>query len=67
MVRGICHTNLDDFQHVTWPTRFAEVPKVGSFVKSTSGVSLKVVSITHTNIETENSYDPILIKIELNR
>jgi hypothetical protein len=67
MIRGTCHTNLDNYNHVKWPTRFAAVPKIGSSVGASSGVSLKVVNITHVNIETENPYDPILIKIELNK
>lgn len=67
MIRGICHTNLDNYQRVKWPTRFAAVPEIGSHVEASSGVSLRVANITHTNIETENSYDPIMIKIELCR
>lgn len=67
MIRGICYTNLDNYKRVKWPTRFAAVPEIGSSVGASSGVSLKVVNITHVNIETENSYDPILIKVELNK
>lgn len=67
MIRGICFTNLDNYHNVKWPIRFAVVPAIGSYVGANSGVSLKVVAITHVNIETENPHDPIMIKIELHK
>jgi hypothetical protein len=67
MIRGVCYTNLDNYNRVKWPTRFAAVPKIGSSVEASSGVSLKVVNITHVNIETQNPHDPIMIKVELNK
>lgn len=74
MIRGICHTNLDNYQHALWPTEFVAVPEIGSSVESNGGAILKVVGITHTTIairDYEDTYGPMIthepcIKIELN-
>lgn len=50
MIKGYCHTNLDGYERVVWPTVFAAVPRIGDRVTGVSGSerhSLKVVGITH--------------------
>jgi hypothetical protein len=73
MIRGICFTNLDNYNNVAWPTKFVAVPEIGSSVESRGGAILKVVGITHATINratfTERDDEPNtpIIKIELNR
>ena len=64
IVKGKVYTALDDYQRETWPTVFAEVPKIGSYLKSKSGKILKVVRITHSIHNWTYNDDP-LIEIEL--
>lgn len=45
-ITGKVVTNLDKFKNEKWPNKFAEVPKIGSYVKSESGEILKVAKIT---------------------
>lgn len=47
-----CRTNLDGFEHTTWPTEFAYPPRIGEWVQGTapgerSKPTLRIVSITH--------------------
>jgi len=51
-VRGICRTNLDDYCHEQWPTKFCRCPQVGESVRARSGRSLRVVAITHIESDT---------------
>lgn len=48
MIKGRCHTNLDDFRQCEWPEVFEEVPRIGDRVKAKDGKTLKVVGVTHT-------------------
>lgn len=47
LIRGICHTNLDDYKQEKFPEYFVVVPRIGEHVQSENGKRLKVVSITH--------------------
>jgi len=47
MIHATCFTNLDGYERETWPTMFVEIPRVGEWVESDSGKSLRVVQITH--------------------
>ena len=47
MIKGYCHTNLDDYKLEKWPTSFCALPRVGDFVKSEDGKILKVVDVIH--------------------
>jgi len=47
MIRGYCHTNLDDYQREEWPKEFVALPRVGDCVRSSSGKILKICRITH--------------------
>lgn len=73
MIKGCCHTNLDDYKLVQWPERFAAVPEIGSKVEAKSGVNLKVVGITHAMIDIRDDHDGSFIrrepfiKVELNK
>ena len=49
-IEGRCVTNVEGDDAV-WPTTFVAVPRIGEKVRATNGVSLKVVSITHEEIE----------------
>lgn len=31
-IKAVCHTNLDEFKHVAWPTKFVAVPQKGDCV-----------------------------------
>ena len=50
MIKGHCHTNLDDYDRAQWPEKFAAVPEIGSKVEAKSGAKLRVIDITHTTI-----------------
>ncbi len=63
LIHGDCFTNLDDYKRESWPTAFVAVPRIGDRVQASSGRSLKVVGITHT----EPRRDEPLLKIELNK
>ena len=78
MIKGICHTNLDDYQRETWPEEFVAVPRKSSKIESKSGKTLRVVDVTHTTIRVRQhndicnyvdpqfKYEPY-IKIELHK
>jgi hypothetical protein len=51
MIKGHCHTNLDDWNREKWPKEFVAVPRVGECVKAESGRYLKVVRVTHCMVE----------------
>lgn len=62
MIRGYCHTNLDEYKGERWPEEFVAVPRIGENVESESGKTLRVVGITHA----KNGVGPgIFIRIEL--
>ena len=72
MIKGFCHTNLDDYKHKEWPTEFVAVPRKGEYVASeSSGCSLKVCNITYIMMEDRYSKaEPFKypgIKVELNK
>lgn len=43
-----CRTNLDEYKRERWPVEMVVRPLVGDPVRSLSGRTLKVVSVTHT-------------------
>ena len=56
MIKGICHTNLDEYQRETWPKVFVDVPKEGDYIRAKSGKELKVCKITHCFTFPDNHY-----------
>lgn len=46
-ISGKVTTNLDEYRSEKWPSVFVEIPRIGSYIKSSSGKLLKVVRITH--------------------
>ena len=64
MVKGKCHTNLDDYKNETWPTVFYN-PKIGDRVASATGKVLIIVSIEHCSMFDANSNEIPLLEIEL--
>ena len=63
LIHGKVITNLDAYKNETWPPVFVEVPKIEkSYIRSKSGVVLKVVRITHCVFTVGN--DPY-IEIEV--
>lgn len=68
MIKGICRTNLDNFERETWPTNFCAVPRIGERVSAHSGKTLKVVSITHAEqVNLVRSLHEPRIIVELNK
>jgi hypothetical protein len=68
MIEGICHTNLDEYCHETWPEQFVAVPKINSKIQSKSGKTLRVCGITHCSKTDEQYVSEIaFIKIELTK
>jgi len=48
MIKGECHTNVDEGRGKEWPTVFAKVPEKGELVESLSSrLTLKVCQVTH--------------------
>lgn len=47
MIRGICKSNIDDYNKVVWPTKFVSVPRKGDLIAGLNTVQAKVHSITH--------------------
>lgn len=47
MIKGYCHTNIDQYKREEWPTEFVAVPLVGDSVEAKSGKTLRVCAITH--------------------
>ena len=47
MIRGKCHTSIDEFRSVKWPENFVAVPRIGEFVEDESGRRLRVYSVAH--------------------
>lgn len=74
MIKGHCHTNLDDAKHEKWPTKFVAVPREGSWMKAESGRILRVCKVTHymedvnrwTNPLEDHRWEP-RIEIEINK
>ena len=60
-----CITNLDDYQKKRWPRNFIQLPRIGEFIKSHSGKTLKVKNIIHCGNFRE--YHHAYIIIELNK
>ena len=46
MILVHCRTNLD-YLREQWPNKMVALPRIGDRVRSQSGVSLKVCSVTH--------------------
>lgn len=70
MIKGICHTNLDEERRLEWPKVFVTVPQPGEMVESLCGKRiLRVIRITHTTREIQNGLGKLepYIKVELNR
>lgn len=65
-IEGYCHTNLDEYRRLSWPTQFVAVPRLGERVESSEkGAyqrSLKVVGVTHAIYDGHP-----FIRIELNK
>ena len=54
MIKGSCHTNLDEYDYIRWPSVFAVVPSIGDRVESICRTKiLKVVGITHGQGKTD--------------
>ena len=51
MISGRCFTNLDNYKQCEWPSVFAFPPEKGHRVRAKCGKELRVVDITHTEIE----------------
>lgn len=70
-IHGRCFTNLDEYKMETWPIEFCAVPRVGEWVKSKSGVLLKVCGVIHQQTyKRENFYEFIdrpEIEVELTK
>ena len=68
MANGYCHTNIDDFKQVEWPTEFVAVPRVGERVQGKCGKTLKVVQVTHLmrRVSGYTSEEPC-VSVELHR
>ncbi len=47
LIKVVCHTNLDKYQHEVWPEFFTAPPRIGEKVKAERGRDLKICSITH--------------------
>jgi hypothetical protein len=47
MIKGRCHTNIDEAKHKKWPTMFAAVPRIGETVQARCGYELKVCRIAY--------------------
>ena len=49
MIKGHCTSNRDTFRDRAgdWPEQFVEVPRPGDYVRSSTGVNMKVIQITH--------------------
>lgn len=43
-----CHTNLDDFRTVGWPTHLCCRPHIGDHIQSKCGRELQITKITHS-------------------
>jgi len=56
MIKGFCHTNLNEYRSQNWPKEFVDVPEIGSKIKSESGKTLIVCEITHC-FRSEKHYD----------
>lgn len=68
MIKGHCHTNLDDYKRDHWPDWFVSVPRMGDRVQAESGKILKVVGITHMMVKEGLDYKVVpCVKVELNR
>ena len=61
IIKGKAYTNLDMYKDEKWPTEYAEVPKIGSTVKSQNGKVLKVIDITHC----QSIAGSVFVEIEL--
>jgi hypothetical protein len=73
MIKGHCHTNLDDYKREHWPDQFVSVPRIGDKVQAESGKILEVVGITHIMVKEGFDYGDNFaeivpcVKVELNR
>lgn len=47
MIRGYCHTNLDEYKREEWPKEFVAVPRVGESVRSERMRELYVCKVVH--------------------
>ena len=54
MIRGSCHTNLDEYRFKNWPKVFARIPEIGERVEAEDGMSLKICQLTHASIEVDD-------------
>lgn len=64
MIEGKCHTTLDGYKQVEWPTQFVVVPREGDLVQSVDGSKiLKVMRIIHAMAPGSQAF----IKVELNK
>ncbi|KKM83861.1 hypothetical protein LCGC14_1305140 [marine sediment metagenome] len=67
-----CRTNLDGYKREQWPVEMIVRPLVGDPVKSLSGRTLKIISVTHATRKgravssVDNILHPVL-EIELNK
>jgi hypothetical protein len=61
MINVICHTNLDDYKTLKWPTQLSCRPQVGDYIESKCGKTLKIIRITHT----QENIPKLRLKLEL--
>jgi hypothetical protein len=67
MIEGHCHTNMDGYERIDWPTLFVSVPKEGDWVESLCGKRvLRVVKIKHQQDNYQGKKVP-KISVELTK
>ena len=72
-VKGICRTNLDEYDRYMWPTLFYKVPEIGDRVLTKCGSrSLKVCGITHCHTDglegrMLDERNEVYVRIELHK
>jgi len=59
-----CYTNLDKYSRSKWPSMTVSTPRLGDYVKDSSGNVLKIVRITHT-LQTIDRTTVHILEIEL--
>jgi hypothetical protein len=73
MMKVHCFTYLDEYRQQQWPSELAARPLVGDWVESSSGMKLKVVSVTHSrsarrqHANTLGAKPEPILKVELHK
>lgn len=73
LVRVRCHTAIDDYKSVDWPSWMVAMPRVGDFVEGRRGEGagsrpkLRVVAVTHSrepeSYERQNLVPVLLVEL----